>query len=298
MAAIVSTNCPDLELIGRGKVRDLYRVDSQSLLFVATDRMSAFDVIMNNGIPNKGKLLTKISVFWFDFLKGVMPNHLITADFEKMPDKVKQYRDQLEGRCMLVKSLRVLPIESIVRGYITGSAWKEYKSKGSVCDIALPAGMQESEAFATPLWTPSTKAEIGDHDENIHPSKVPAIIGAKLAAQMEKMSLEIYTKARDYARERGIIIADTKFEFGVDEDDNLYLIDEVLTPDSSRFWPAATYTVGATQDSFDKQYLRNYLESIGFDKNTGITLPDHVVENTFAKYLEAYKLLTGEGAQF
>ncbi|KAG0236869.1 Bifunctional purine biosynthetic protein ade1 [Actinomortierella wolfii] len=297
MAAIVSTNCPDLELIGRGKVRDLYRVDSNTLLFVATDRMSAFDVIMNNGIPDKGKLLTKISVFWFNFLKEVMPTHLITADFEQMPDKVKQYRDQLEGRCMLVKSLRVLPIESIVRGYITGSAWKEYKNKGTVCDIELPAGMQESEAFPTPLWTPSTKAEIGDHDENIHPSKVPGIIGAKLAAEMEKKSLEIYTKARDYARERGIIIADTKFEFGVDENDNLYLIDEVLTPDSSRFWPAATYKVGATQDSFDKQYLRNYLESIGFDKNTGITLPDHVVENTFAKYLEAYKLLTGEDAQ-
>ncbi|KAF9971415.1 Bifunctional purine biosynthetic protein ade1 [Actinomortierella ambigua] len=235
MAAIVSTNCPDLELIGRGKVRDLYRVDSESLLFVATDRMSAFDVIMNNGIPSKGKLLTKISVFWFTFLKDVMPNHLITADFEKMPEKVKQYRDQLEGRCMLVKSLKVLPIESIVRGYITGSAWSEYKKKGSVCDIPLPTGMQESQAFEKPLWTPSTKAEIGDHDENIHPSKVPGIIGAKLAAQMEKI--------------------------------------------------------------FDKQYLRNYLLSIGFDKSTGITLPDHVVENTFAKYLEAYKLLTGEDAQ-
>ncbi|KAF9993492.1 Bifunctional purine biosynthetic protein ade1, partial [Modicella reniformis] len=207
MAAVVTTNCPNLELIARGKVRDLYRVDDHSLLFVATDRISAFDVIMENGVHNKGKLLTEISKFWFSYLKDVVPNHLITGNFEEMPDKVKQYRDQLEGRSMLVKRLRVLPVESIVRGYITGSAWSEYKKKGTVCDIPLPVGMQESQAFAEPLWTPSTKAEIGDHDENIHPSK-----------------------ARDYALERGIIIADTKFEFGVDEHDNLYLIDEVLTP--------------------------------------------------------------------
>ncbi|KAI8602521.1 phosphoribosylaminoimidazole-succinocarboxamide synthase [Dissophora ornata] len=297
MAAVVTTSCPDLELIARGKVRDLYRVDANTLLFVATDRISAFDVIMNNGITNKGKLLTEISIFWFSHLKDVLPNHLITANFDEMPDKVKQYRDQLEGRSMLVKSLRVLPIESIVRGYITGSAWSEYKKKGTVCDITLPKGMQESQAFPEPLWTPSTKAEIGDHDENIHPSKVPAIIGEKHAAEMAKISVELYTKARDYALEHGIIIADTKFEFGVDENDTLYLIDEVLTPDSSRFWPASTYKVGAGQDSFDKQYLRNYLESIGFDKTNGITLPEDVVTETMAKYQEAYKLLTGKDAQ-
>ncbi|KAG0251448.1 Bifunctional purine biosynthetic protein ade1 [Mortierella polycephala] len=297
MAAVVTTTCPDLELIARGKVRDLYRVDQHSLLFVATDRISAFDVIMNNGIANKGKLLTEISVFWFSYLKDVLPNHLITADFEEMPEKVKQYRDQLEGRSMLVKSLRVLPIESIVRGYITGSAWKEYQQKGTVCDISLPAGMKESEAFPEPLWTPSTKAEIGDHDENIHPSKAAAILGEKHAAEMARVSLELYTKARDFALERGIIIADTKFEFGVDENDTLYLIDEVLTPDSSRFWPASSYKLGTGQDSFDKQYLRNYLESIGFDKSTGITLPEDVVVNTMAKYQEAYKLLTGKDAQ-
>ncbi|KAF8929799.1 Bifunctional purine biosynthetic protein ade1 [Dissophora ornata] len=297
MTAVVTTSCPDLELIARGKVRDLYRVDANTLLFVATDRISAFDVIMNNGITNKGKLLTEISIFWFSHLKDVLPNHLITANFDEMPDKVKQYRDQLEGRSMLVKSLRVLPIESIVRGYITGSAWSEYKKKGTVCDITLPKGMQESQAFPEPLWTPSTKAEIGDHDENIHPSKVPAIIGEKHAAEMAKISVELYTKARDYALEHGIIIADTKFEFGVDENDTLYLIDEVLTPDSSRFWPASTYKVGAGQDSFDKQYLRNYLESIGFDKTNGITLPEDVVTETMAKYQEAYKLLTGKDAQ-
>ncbi|KAG0298257.1 Bifunctional purine biosynthetic protein ade1 [Linnemannia gamsii] len=297
MAAVVSTSCPDLKLIARGKVRDLYEVDEHSLLFVATDRISAFDVIMQNGITNKGKLLTEISIFWFSYLKDVLPNHLITADFEKMPAKVQQYRSQLEGRSMLVKKLRVLPIESIVRGYITGSAWSEYKKKGTVCDIALPAGMQESEAFPEPLWTPSTKAEIGDHDENIHPSKAAGIIGERHAAEMAKVSIELYTKARDYASEHGIIIADTKFEFGVDENDNLYLIDEVLTPDSSRFWPAATYKVGAGQDSFDKQYLRNYLDSIGFDKSQGITLPENVVTNTMAKYQEAYKLLTGKDAQ-
>ncbi|KAF9966185.1 Bifunctional purine biosynthetic protein ade1 [Mortierella alpina] len=296
MAAVVTTTCPDLELIARGKVRDLYRVDANSLLFVATDRISAYDVIMNNGITNKGKLLTEISIFWFSFLKDVLPNHLITANFEEMPAKVQQYRNQLEGRSMLVKSLRVLPIESIVRGYITGSAWSEYKKKGTVCDIALPEGMQESQAFPEPLWTPSTKAEIGDHDENIHPSKAAGIIGEKHAADMARISIELYTKARDYALQRGIIIADTKFEFGVDENDTLYLIDEVLTPDSSRFWPAATYKIGTGQDSFDKQYLRNYLDSIGFDRSAGITLPEDVIVNTMAKYQEAYKLLTGKDA--
>ncbi|KAF9572238.1 Bifunctional purine biosynthetic protein ade1 [Mortierella alpina] len=295
--AVVTTTCPDLELIARGKVRDLYRVDANSLLFVATDRISAYDVIMNNGITNKGKLLTEISIFWFSFLKDVLPNHLITANFEEMPAKVQQYRNQLEGRSMLVKSLRVLPIESIVRGYITGSAWSEYKKKGTVCDIALPEGMQESQAFPEPLWTPSTKAEIGGHDENIHPSKAAGIIGEKHAADMARISIELYTKARDYALERGIIIADTKFEFGVDENDTLYLIDEVLTPDSSRFWPASTYKIGTGQNSFDKQYLRNYLDSIGFDRSgAGITLPEDVVVNTMAKYQEAYKLLTGKDA--
>ncbi|GJJ71259.1 phosphoribosylaminoimidazole-succinocarboxamide synthase [Entomortierella parvispora] len=299
MSAVVTTSCPDLELIASGKVRDLYRIDASTLLFVATDRISAFDVIMDNGIPNKGKLLTEISIFWFSLLKDVLPNHFITANFDEFPAKVQPYRAQLEGRSMLVKSLRVLPIESIVRGYITGSAWSEYKKKGTVCDIQLPAGMQQSQAFPEPLWTPSTKAEIGDHDENIHPSKAAGIIGEKHAADMARISVELYTKARDYALERGIIIADTKFEFGVDENDTLYLIDEVLTPDSSRFWPASSYKLGVEQDSFDKQYLRNYLLNSGFDKNKdkGITLPEDIIAETMKKYQEAYKLLTGKDAQ-
>ncbi|KAI9281281.1 phosphoribosylaminoimidazole-succinocarboxamide synthase [Umbelopsis sp. AD052] len=292
--ALLQSECPDLTLVARGKVRDLYEVDDNSLLFVATDRISAFDVIMTNSIPSKGKILTQISVFWFNYLSNIMPNHLITANFEEMPEKVKKYRDQLDGRCLLVKKLRVLPIEAIVRGYITGSGWKEYQKKGSICDIKLKVGLQESEKLDEPLFTPSTKAELGDHDENIHPSRVAGIVGPHLAKQIEEAALELYKCASAYALERGIIIADTKFEFGVDKENNLILIDEVLTPDSSRFWPAAGYKVGQGQDSFDKQYLRNYLESINFDKKNGIELPADVIENTMSKYVEAYQLLTGE----
>jgi len=292
--ALLESDCPDLTLVARGKVRDLYEVDDNSLLFVATDRISAFDVIMSNSIPSKGKILTQISVFWFNYLSNTMPNHLITANFEEMPEKVKKYRDQLEGRCLLVRKLRVLPIEAIVRGYITGSGWKEYQKKGSICDIKLKPGLQESEKLDEPLFTPSTKAELGDHDENIHPSRVAGIVGPHLARQIEEAALELYKRASAYALERGIIIADTKFEFGVDKENNLILIDEVLTPDSSRFWPAASYKVGQGQDSFDKQYLRNYLESINFDKKNGIELPADVIENTMSKYVEAYQLLTGE----
>ncbi|KAJ2964684.1 hypothetical protein NQZ79_g469 [Umbelopsis isabellina] len=292
--ALLESNCPDLKLVARGKVRDLYEVDDHSLLFVATDRISAFDVIMSNSITSKGKILTQISVFWFNYLKDIMPNHLITANFDEMPESVKKYRDQLEGRCLLVKKLRVLPIEAIVRGYITGSGWKEYQKKGSICDIKLKKGLQESEKLDEPLFTPSTKAELGEHDENIHPSRVAGIVGPHLAKQIEEAALELYKRASAYALERGIIIADTKFEFGVDNHNNLILIDEVLTPDSSRFWPASTYKLGEGQDSFDKQYLRNYLESINFDKRTGIELPEDVVQNTLKKYVEAYQLLTGE----
>lgn len=292
--ALLESNCPDLKLVARGKVRDLYEVDDHSLLFVATDRISAFDVIMSNSITSKGKILTQISVFWFNYLKDIMPNHLITANFDEMPESVKKYRDQLEGRCLLVKKLRVLPIEAIVRGYITGSGWKEYQKKGSICDIKLKKGLQESEKLDEPLFTPSTKAELGEHDENIHPSRVAGIVGPHLARQIEEAALELYKRASAYALERGIIIADTKFEFGVDNHNNLILIDEVLTPDSSRFWPASTYKIGEGQDSFDKQYLRNYLESINFDKRTGIELPEDVVQNTLKKYIEAYQMLTGE----
>ncbi|CAO3686200.1 hypothetical protein G6F70_000983 [Rhizopus microsporus] len=293
--ALLNSNCPDLKLIARGKVRDLYEVDEKSLLFVATDRISAFDVIMNNAIPGKGKILTQISLFWFDLLKDVLPNHLITANFDEMPAKVQKYREQLEGRSILVKKMKVLPIEAIVRGYITGSGLAEYKKKGTICDIPLPEGLVDSQKLPEVLFTPSTKAEIGDHDENIHPSKMAEILGDKeLADKVTKSAIELYTKASEYAAKKGIIIADTKFEFGLDENNQLSVVDEVLTPDSSRFWPADKYEAGRTQDSFDKQFLRNYLESIKFDKKTSIELPQDVIDNTLAKYKEAFFLLTGK----
>ncbi|RKO92319.1 hypothetical protein BDK51DRAFT_37537 [Blyttiomyces helicus] len=285
-------DCPGLKLLARGKVRDLYDVDEHSLLFVATDRISAFDVIMTNGIPSKGKLLTQISEFWFSLLKDVVPNHIITCSVDEMPEQVRQYRAQIAGRAMLVKKLKILPVEAIVRGYITGSAWSEYKKKGTVCDIPLPAGLRESEQLEKPLFTPSTKAELGDHDENIHPSKLTGIIGERYAREVEEISLKVYSKAAAYAKEKGIIIADTKFEFGVDETGTVVLADEVLTPDSSRFWPADKYEVGKSQPSYDKQYLRDYLTSINFDKATGVALPTSVVENTMAKYVDAFSILT------
>ncbi|KAI9275553.1 phosphoribosylaminoimidazole-succinocarboxamide synthase [Phascolomyces articulosus] len=296
--ALLSSECPDLKLIARGKVRDLYEVDEKSLLFVATDRISAFDVIMTNPIPGKGKVLTEVSLFWFDLLKDVLPNHLITADFDKMPAHIQKYRDQLEGRSILVKKMRVLPIEAIVRGYITGSGWAEYKKKGTICDIELPKGLVESEKLPTVLFTPSTKAEIGDHDENIHPSKMVEILGSQeLADKITNAAIALYTKASEYAAKKGIIIADTKFEFGLDENDNLVLVDEVLTPDSSRFWPASKHEAGRGQESFDKQFVRNYLESIGFDKKTSIELPADVISNTLEKYKEAYHMLTNKDIQ-
>ncbi|ORZ03287.1 phosphoribosylaminoimidazole-succinocarboxamide synthase [Syncephalastrum racemosum] len=293
--ALLSSECPDLKLVARGKVRDLYEVDDKSLLFVATDRLSAFDVIMQNPIPGKGKVLTSLSLFWFDLLKDVLPNHLITADFDEMPAHIQKYREQLEGRSILVKKMRVLPIEAIVRGYITGSGWKEYQKKGTICDISLPAGLVESQKLPEVLFTPSTKADIGDHDENIHPSRMAEILGDKaLADKITQAAVALYSKASDYAATKGIIIADTKFEFGLDENNELVLIDEVLTPDSSRFWPASKYEAGRGQESFDKQYVRNYLESIGFDKKSSIGLPSDVITATLHKYKEAYQLLTGK----
>ncbi|KAJ1962261.1 Bifunctional purine biosynthetic protein ade1 [Dipsacomyces acuminosporus] len=291
--ALFESNCPDLTLIARGKVRDLYRVDDERLLFVATDRISAYDVIMNTPIAGKGKILTQISVFWFDFLKDIVPNHLITANIDEMPESVQKYRDQLEGRSLLVKNVQVLPIEAIVRGYITGSGWKEYKSKGTVCDIKLSEGLRESQKLPAPLFTPSTKADYGDHDENIHPDKCAEIIGKDKADIMAKAATDLYSKAAEYAASKGIIIADTKFEFGVDKDGQIILIDEVLTPDSSRFWPASSYKVGLSQNSYDKQYLRDYLTSIDFDMKTPIDLPPTVLDNTIKKYIEAYVKLTG-----
>ncbi|RIA94367.1 phosphoribosylaminoimidazole-succinocarboxamide synthase [Glomus cerebriforme] len=296
--ALLKSSCPDLELIACGKVRDLYRIDDNTLLFVATDRISAFDVIMKNGIPGKGKLLTQMSVFWFNYLKDILPNHIITTEFDQMPEKVQKYREQLEYRCLLVKNLKVFPLEAIVRGYITGSAWSEYKKKGTVCDITLSEGLKESQSFENALYTPSTKAEIGQHDENIHPSEVPGIIGDKYAQQISEISVKLYTKAKEYALSRGIIIADTKFEFGRDDAGILYLVDEVLTPDSSRFWYSSNYEVGKGQESFDKQYLRNYLLSIEFDKKTSMELPNDIITKTMERYIEAYKLITDSDPTF
>jgi phosphoribosylaminoimidazole-succinocarboxamide synthase len=295
--ARVNSNCPNLKLIARGKVRDVYDVCDKHLLFVASDRISAFDVVMANGIPGKGKILTQLSLFWFDLLKDVCPNHLVTADIKQMPAHIQEYADQLEGRTMLVRKLSILPVEAIVRGYLTGSGLKEYKKSQTVCNIPLPAGLVESSKLAEPLFTPSTKAAIGGHDENIHPDHMAKIIG-KHAKTVESLSLRLYSKARNYAAEKGIIIADTKFEFGTDASGQVVLADEVLTPDSSRFWPAKAYKPGQVQDSFDKQYVRNYLESVQFDKNgKGIELPDDVIQRTLAKYVDAFRLLTGKEPQ-
>lgn len=291
--AVLRSECPDLELIARGKVRDLYRIDAEHLLFVASDRISAFDVIMDTPIPGKGKILTQLSLFWFDLLADLGPNHLVTADVAAMPAAVQRYADQLAGRSMLVRQLEILPVEAIVRGYLAGSGWKEYRARGTVCDMPLPEGLRESERLPEPLYTPSTKAAQGAHDENIHPDRAAASIGAARAATVRDRSLALYRAARDYAAARGIIIADSKFEFGVDAAGTVVLADEALTPDSSRFWPADDYAVARSQNSFDKQYLRDYLEAIGFDKRRPVALPDEVVGNTLDKYREAYRILTG-----
>lgn len=295
---LIESHCPALKLLARGKVRDVYEVDEVSLLFVATDRVSAFDVVMENGIPGKGILLTQISRFWFDWLGDRFAHHLITADVDEMPESVRQYSEQLRGRCMLVKRLTILPVEAIVRGYIAGSGWKSYQTNGTVCDIPLPPGLRECEKLDQPLYTPSTKAEIGDHDENISPEKAKEILGVANATRVESLALDLYSQARDHAAERGIIIADTKFEFGVNLEGEVVLGDEVLTPDSSRFWPANDYEPGRDQASYDKQFVRNYLESISFDKKTSVTLPDYVCKGTMDKYLEAYRELTGSELDF
>ena len=290
--ALTQTECPDLQLLARGKVRDVYEVDDQHLLFVATDRISAFDVVMENGIPGKGILLTQISRFWFEWLGDSVAHHFVTAEVDNMPDVVHPYRDQLKGRSMLVKKLKILPVEAIVRGYITGSGWVSYQKNGTVCGIELPVGLEECEKLPEPLYTPSTKAEIGGHDMNIPPAEAKRILGEAHAKAVEEFSIHLYETARDYAGERGILLADTKFEFGVDDAGAVVLGDEILTPDSSRFWPAEGYEPGHDQPSFDKQFVRNYLLSIDFDKQNPVTLPDLVITRTLEKYQEAYELLT------
>lgn len=290
--ALLETSCPDLPLLARGKVRDIYEVDEAHLLFVATDRISAFDVIMQNGVPGKGVLLTQISRFWFEWLGDRIPHHLVTAEIEEMPAKVRQYAEQLRGRCMLVKRLSILPVEAIVRGYLAGSGWASYQQTGTVCDVPLPPGLRQCDRLPQPMYTPSTKAEIGDHDLNISPARAREILGADAADAVERISLRLYSEACAYAAERGILLADTKFEFGIDECGEVTLADEILTPDSSRFWPLDRYEPGRDQPSFDKQFVRNYLESIAFDKQTPVTLPGEVIEATLERYREAMSRLT------
>jgi phosphoribosylaminoimidazole-succinocarboxamide synthase len=290
-STILSTELPGVELHARGKVRDVYRVDDR-LLFIATDRISAFDYVLPSGIPDKGRVLTQLSIFWFDFLRDVIPTHFITADLQQYPEHLRQFADQLEGRSMLVKRAKMVEIECVARGYISGSGWKEYKTNGTVCGIKLPAGLRESDKLPEPIFTPATKAQTG-HDENVSFEHVVSLIGEDLAKRLRDLTLEIYSRAAKYAETKGIIIADTKFEFGF-VGDQLVLGDEVLTPDSSRFWPADTYKPGGAQFSFDKQYVRDYLEEIRWNKTPPVPpLPDEVAAKTSEKYRQAYRVLTG-----
>jgi phosphoribosylaminoimidazole-succinocarboxamide synthase len=288
---LLQTDFPELELHASGKVRDVYNVDADQLLFVATDRISAFDYVLATGIPHKGRVLTQISLFWFDFLRDLVPNHVITADISRYPEPLRQYAEQLRGRSMLVMRADMFPVECVVRGYISGSAWKEYKASGQVCGIELPAGLRESDQLPEPLFTPATKATTG-HDQNISFEAMAKRVGTEVARELKEKSIAIYSKAAAFAREKGIIIADTKFEFGQTEQ-GITLADEVLTPDSSRFWPAEKYTLGMAQESFDKQYVRDYLEQIKWNKQPPApALPDEVARRTSEKYMEAYHQLT------
>ncbi|MCP4683271.1 MAG: phosphoribosylaminoimidazolesuccinocarboxamide synthase [Desulfobacterales bacterium] len=288
------SNFDDIKLLKRGKVRDVYQIDDY-LLIVASDRISAFDVVMDNPIPDKGKILTSISLFWFKKLESIVENHLVSTDPAEYPAVCKKYAEQLEGRSMLVKKTRPLPVECIVRGYLAGSGWKEYLSDGSVCGIPFPEGLKESEKLPEAIFTPSTKAEDGEHDENISFERAVDLLGRETADEVRKISLRIYESGRQIAAEKGIIVADTKFEFGI-KDDKLILIDEVLTPDSSRFWPEDTYKPGGSQKSFDKQFLRDYLLEIKWPKKPPPPeLPSEIINKTRGKYLEALERLTGHG---
>ena len=289
---ILETNFPSLKLFKRGKVRDIYDV-GEYYIIVSTDRLSAFDVIMAQGIPNKGKVLTKISEFWFNYTKDIIPNHLISTNVEDFPEQCKQYEEDLKGRTMLVKKADIIPIECIVRGYISGTGWNDYKNTGKISGIELPAGLTESEKFFEPLFTPSTKAEIGLHDENISIDEAAKLSGKETVATIQNAALNLYKKASDYALGKGIIIADTKMEFGFFEN-NIILADEVLTPDSSRFWPLEKYEKGIAQQSYDKQYIRDYLLSINFNKQPPPPiLPDYIIQKTSEKYIEVLFKLTG-----
>ncbi len=287
--ALMKTDLPGVNLFARGKVRDVYEMDDM-LLIVATDRISAFDCVMQNGIPGKGKLLTEMSLFWFDLVSDIVPNHLIASNVDDYPEELHKYRDQLEGRSMLVKRAERIDVECIVRGYISGSGWKDYQKTGEICGIKLPEGMKESDKLPENIFTPSTKEDVG-HDINVDFPYIVNQIGEKLASEIRNLSLAVYEKARAYAKERGIIIADTKFEFGIIEG-RTTLIDEILSPDSSRFWPVSEYSPGQSQVSFDKQFVRDYLESLDWDKTPPApALPDDIVAKTLEKYEEARNML-------
>lgn len=292
VSAVSETEIPELTLAHRGKVRDVYDIDDETLLFVATDRLSAFDCILPTPIPYKGRVLTALSEYWFNKLEGIVDHHMITADFDKMPEVVRKH-EELRGRSMLVRKTRVFPVECVVRGYLEGSGWKDYKATGRVCGRDLPPGLKHCDKLLMPIFTPATKAVTG-HDENINQVEFMNIVGHDTATELKRVSKEIYTTAADYALTCGIIIADTKFEFGEDKKGNILLIDEVLTPDSSRFWDAASYEPGHKQPSFDKQFVREYLETLDWDKQPPAPpLPDDIAEATSSRYIEAYERLTG-----
>jgi len=296
LPSLLKTNLGSIPLIGRGKVRDLYAVkagEEDALLLVATDRISAFDHVLGSGIPGKGKILTQISLFWFGLLKDIVPNHLITAEVSEFPAELQPYADQLEGRSMLVKRAQMFPVECVARGYLAGSGWKEYQATGTVCGIALPTGLQDGSRLPEPIFTPATKSQDGAHDENISFEAMQEVVGAEDAVELRRLTLALYTKAAAHAEARGLILADTKFEFGRTAD-GILLGDEALTPDSSRFWDAALWKPGGAQPSFDKQFVRDYLEEIRWNKQAPApALPEDVVKRTQAKYLEAFRLLTG-----
>lgn len=294
--ALLATDLGSLPLLARGKVRDVYAVSDETdadLIFVATDRISAFDHVLGSGIPDKGRILTQISLFWFEFLKDVVPNHVVTAEVSEFPALLAPYWAQLEGRSMLVRRARMFPVECVARGYLSGSGWKDYQATGAVCGIALPTGLHESDRLPEPIFTPAAKIDTGGHDENISFDTVIEAVGQATAHELRRLTLEIYAKASEYAASKGVILADTKFEFGL-VDGVITLADEVLTPDSSRYWPADEYAPGGPTPSFDKQYVRDYLESIRWNKQAPApALPEEIVASTRAKYTQAFRLLTG-----
>ena len=294
---VLQTSFNDLQLVKRGKVRDVYSIDDEHLLIVATDRISAFDCVLPTPIEHKGAVLTALSRFWFERLKHIVSNHLVTTDIQQMPESVRHHADILRGNSMYVRRTDVFPVECVVRGYLVGSGWKDYLRTGEVCGHRLPEGLRESDKLPEPIFTPATKAEEG-HDENISEERMSEILGEEVTTRLREISLQLYNEASEYARTRGIIIADTKFEFGRDKDSEIILIDEALTPDSSRFWPADQYEAGKSQPSFDKQFVRDYLETLDWNKTPPAPpLPPEIAQATTARYLEAYRLLTGQSLE-